>query len=92
VPLRFREEIQTLLRWGDCELNPAAPIPSARNLAATLRGKLFVAPLYRYKHYLPACSLACFSSVSIRFARLRLITYWSPSCHFHETLVQLECT
>jgi hypothetical protein len=51
-----------------------------------------VAPLYRYKNYLPASSFTCFSSVSIRFARLRLITYWSPSCHFHETLVQLECT
>jgi integrase/recombinase XerD len=24
VPVRFREEIQTLLRRGDCELNPAA--------------------------------------------------------------------
>ena len=55
-----------------------------RDLAATLRGKLWLRYI-RYKNYFPACSYAYFSSVSIRLARLAdylLVTLvpLSPRC------------
>jgi hypothetical protein len=92
MSLRLREEIQEMLWRGDGGLNSAAQDLWSGISQPRSEGGFLV---LRYINIGPTSPpVPSFPSAASRldFARLRLITYWSLWCHFHETLVQLECT